>query len=52
MGYLQAFYSLILNMRACGTCFLKIKHFQTFSMLGADNYLPKNLAVFKVAPYF
>ncbi len=52
MGYLQGFYSLILNMRVCGTYFLKIKHFQQFSTFGADNYLTENLAVCKFAPYF
>jgi hypothetical protein len=52
MGYLQGFYPLILNMRVCGTYFLKIKHFQQFSTFGADNYLTENLAVCKFASYF
>ncbi len=52
MGFLQGFYPLILNMRACGTYFLKINHFQQFSTFGDDNYLTENLAVSKFAPYF
>jgi hypothetical protein len=52
MGYLQGFHPLILNMRACGTYFVKIKHFQQFSTFVDDNYLAENLAVYKFAPYF